>query len=136
MELRQAAEARIQRQARAYMRLQEAKQKAVQEEQRRRQAKIYGGAPAKEKKRKGLNDLRRKFLGSDDEFEPSVAPKPIIRVSKRSALPRLPKPMGRVARSLDDSAAVLMTEPPAPPVRRSHLPILGKGKTRIPMFKQ
>jgi hypothetical protein len=130
-ELREAADARVQRQARAYMRLQEEKQKAFREGQRKRQAKIYAGAAGREKKRNGLNDLRKKFLGSDGELTPLMPPEPITNVSSESASPRVPTPMGRVAVSYDHT-----TESSIPPMRRSQLPVVGKTKTRIPMFKK
>jgi hypothetical protein len=98
--LRDAKEAEIQWEARNYMRLQERKQKALDEERRWRRENIYRGADP---------GMRRNALIDDPRRDP--------RRSK--VFPHVTKPI------------------PKPKKRREReLPIVGVGRSRIPVLRE
>jgi hypothetical protein len=117
---------------RAYMRLQERKQRAFEAEHRRR-TRIF--AIPEKKKKNGLSALRRKFLGSSGapiQFDPGL-----VAVPEDAVVPRRPE----LVRSYEPRQALTRPRPivaasldPVP--LASRLPIVGKGKTRIPCFRR
>jgi hypothetical protein len=142
-QLRDAAEARMQEQARVYMRLQERKQRALAAEREWRRANVYAGARDQRGNRKNpLSELRQKFLSALSQPPPQVEPLravvPIADVGpaqnrrsrpaqsfdanyKRGTIPVITATSGDVART---------------GMLRWKLPIVGNGRTRIPQLRK
>jgi hypothetical protein len=141
-ERRNAAEDDLQRQARAYMRIQERKQRAFEAENRRR-LRVYAAAVKPEKRKNGLSALRRKFLGSGGppiQFDTDTMPPPMA-VPDDALISKMLKPATIVARSYQPRVGLTVAAPIVaashdPGRRGSRLPIIGKGKTRIPCFRR
>jgi hypothetical protein len=142
-QLRAVAQSKFQRQQRTYMQLQENKRRQFEREQQERREKIY-----KETQRKNtFSQLKREFLagGGIPDNRASQPPAPIIE-AVRAAIPTKtavtrsqelhPPPVISTkiipaVRGSEDRRSMLAR--PAPVVK---LPVVGKGKTKIPLYRR
>jgi hypothetical protein len=141
--LREEANARMREQARRYMLLQEKKQKALVAEREWRRANLYGGAKEQKGRSNALSELRQKFLNAltqpQPERETLRPPIPIAEVVNG------PEEVQKVkAQSYDRQhvpvALPIVTSASVDQGRigplRSKLPIIGRGKTKIPQLRK
>jgi hypothetical protein len=143
-QLREAAPVRIQDQARRYMRLQEKKQTALAAEREWRRANVYAGArDQKGAKKNSLSELRQKFLSALTQPPPRIeSVRPPIQISdvafptqnrRTRAAQSLDAKWDRVTFPIIGSASIDQTRGGN---WRPKLPIVGKGKTKIPQLRQ
>jgi hypothetical protein len=149
-QLREATEAQMQEQARRYMRLQEKKQRELAAEREWRRANVYVGTKdQKVVKKNAFSELRQKFLTamtSQPPVEQLRPPIPIAEVitegkSAVSIMKTNTKP--KVAKSYEPRPArvamPIITAASIDQARAGHLrpklPLVGRGKTKIPQLR-
>jgi hypothetical protein len=142
-QMRAVAQSKFQRQQRTYMQLQENKRRQFEREQQERREKIY-----KDTQRKNtFSQLKKEFLagGGVPENRARQPPAPIIEavramIPTKTAVIRSqelhPRPViltkvNAPVRASEDRRSMLAR--PAPVVK---LPVVGKGKTKIPLYRR
>jgi hypothetical protein len=138
-QLKADSDSAFQRDQRRYMAIQEKKRKEFEKEQRERREKIYRAGQTKNT----FSQLKREFMAG--------RPQEILESQPPAPLPELGKPIQpHVARSMEIAPGRVPPRRPLVPVRATvdarsalarkapvvRLPVVGKGKTKIPLFRR